>query len=122
MLEEPYLDNEVRLIYLRCIEGHETFDRAVLIDMERGRPEIYQAYLATFDVKKVTSFPPMMLQEACCPRATFNFVGWNGIPSPERACAAITIIWCPCRIPPHPIIISRLADPLHRHGLVWLVK
>lgn len=58
VLEEPYLDNEVRLIYLRCIEGHETFDRAVLIDIERGRPEIYQAYLATrSDGRDIWSWP-----------------------------------------------------------------
>jgi hypothetical protein len=48
VLEEPYLDNDVPLIYLRCIEGHETFDRAVLIDVERGRPKIYQAYQRLF--------------------------------------------------------------------------
>ena len=47
VLEEPYLDNEVRLIYLRrCLEGQETFDRAVLLDIERHRPEMYQDYLA----------------------------------------------------------------------------
>jgi O-methyltransferase len=47
VLEEPYLENEVRLIYLRhCLEGLDTFDAPVLLDIARGRPELYRAHLA----------------------------------------------------------------------------
>jgi O-methyltransferase len=47
VLEEPYFDNEVRLIYLRqCLEGLDTFDLPVLLDIARGRPELYRLHLA----------------------------------------------------------------------------
>ena len=47
LLEEPYFDNEIRLIYLRhCLEGFDTFELGVFLDIARGRPDLYQAHLA----------------------------------------------------------------------------
>jgi hypothetical protein len=46
VLEELYFDNEIRLIYLRqCIEGLETYDPRAVLDIARGRPDLYQAHL-----------------------------------------------------------------------------
>jgi O-methyltransferase len=48
VLGEPYFDNEIRLIYLRhCLDGLDTFERHVFLDIARGRPDLYQAHLAT---------------------------------------------------------------------------
>ena len=47
LLGEPYFDNEIRLIYLRhCLEGLDTYDLRVLLDIAKGRPDLYQAHLA----------------------------------------------------------------------------
>ena len=44
---EPYFDNEIRLIYLRhCLEGFDTFDLPVFLDIAKGRPDLYQVHLA----------------------------------------------------------------------------
>jgi O-methyltransferase len=46
LLGEPYFDNEIRLIYLRhCLEGSDTFDLRVFLDIAKGRPDLYQAHL-----------------------------------------------------------------------------
>ncbi len=46
VLEELYFDNEIRLIYLRqCIEGLDTYDPRAVLDIARGRPDLYQAHL-----------------------------------------------------------------------------
>ena len=46
VLEELYFDNEIRLICLRqCIEGLDTYDPRAVLDIARGRPDLYQAHL-----------------------------------------------------------------------------
>jgi hypothetical protein len=45
VLGELYLENEVRLLYLRaCIEGSEQFDLATLHDIRRRRAPMYEEY------------------------------------------------------------------------------
>jgi hypothetical protein len=51
LLEELYVENELRIIYLRrCLEGQETFKREVLLDVRRCRPEMFAEYVELREV------------------------------------------------------------------------
>ena len=47
LLEELYVDNELRLIYLRsCLSGQRQFEQNVFLDIRRRLPEIYEEYVS----------------------------------------------------------------------------
>ncbi len=46
VLEDLYVENEIRLLYLRsCLEGKESFDQKVYLDIRRNRSEMYKGYI-----------------------------------------------------------------------------
>ena len=46
ILEDLYTENEVRLLYLRwCLEGKETFQQDLYMDVRRRWPNVYQEYV-----------------------------------------------------------------------------
>jgi O-methyltransferase len=51
ILEELYVENELRLIYLRlCLEGQEHFRQDVFLDIRRQRPAMYGEYVKLREV------------------------------------------------------------------------
>ena len=45
LLEELYVENELRLIYLRsCLAGERRFEQTVFLDVRRRLPEMYEEY------------------------------------------------------------------------------
>jgi hypothetical protein len=51
ILEELYVENELRLIYLRsCLERQEDFRQEVFLDIRRHRPAMYDEYVKLREV------------------------------------------------------------------------
>lgn len=51
LLNEIYLDDELRLLYLRdCLNGKESFDYAVYHDIRNSKPEAYEALQASREI------------------------------------------------------------------------
>jgi hypothetical protein len=51
ILEELYVENELRLIYLRsCLDGQEKFSQQVFLDIRRHRPAMYDEYVKLREV------------------------------------------------------------------------
>jgi O-methyltransferase len=51
VLEDLYVENEIRLIYLRrCLRGEEQFDESVLLDIRRHRAAMCQEYISLREV------------------------------------------------------------------------
>jgi O-methyltransferase len=51
ILEELYVENELRLIYLRsCVDQQEQFSQQVFLDIRRRRPAMYEEYVKLREV------------------------------------------------------------------------
>jgi O-methyltransferase len=51
VLEELYVENELRLLYLRgCLEGKERYEQDVYLDIRAHRPDMYRDYVKAREV------------------------------------------------------------------------